>query len=69
MILHIPSMAYADDKKYLDDTVASPQTPLDSQHDHRGSVTEPQVGELAPGEAEAGGLGRHLGVWSTMFLM
>ena len=37
--------------------------------DRRGSLTEPCVGELVPGEAEEGGLGRHLGVWSTTFLM
>lgn len=35
----------------------------------KGSATEPQVGELRPGEAEAGGLGRHLGLFSTTFLM
>jgi hypothetical protein len=33
------------------------------------SIDEPQVGELHPGEAEAGGLGRHLGLWSTVCLM
>lgn len=37
--------------------------------DRRGSTTEPQVGELRPGEAEAGGLGRHLGLFSTTLLM
>lgn len=35
----------------------------------RGSSNEPVVGELLPGEAEAGGLGRHLGLTSTTFLM
>ncbi|KAF2212927.1 hypothetical protein CERZMDRAFT_40529 [Cercospora zeae-maydis SCOH1-5] len=30
---------------------------------------QPQVGELKPGEAEAGGLGRHLGLFSTTFLI
>jgi hypothetical protein len=37
--------------------------------DNRGSPFEPPVGELLPGEAEAGGLGRHLGLWSTTFLI
>ena len=41
----------------------------DGSRDRQGSVTEPQVGELKPGEAEAGGLGRHLGLFSTTFLM
>lgn len=40
-----------------------------SEQDLRGSATEPKVGELLPGEAEAGGLGRHLGLWSTVALM
>jgi len=40
-----------------------------SDQDLRGSDTEPKVGELFPGEAEAGGLGRHLGLWSTVALM
>lgn len=40
-----------------------------SEQDLRGSETEPKVGELFPGEAEAGGLGRHLGLWSTVALM
>ncbi|TVY75961.1 High-affinity methionine permease [Lachnellula suecica] len=37
--------------------------------DHRSSAFEPAVGELRPGEAEAGGLGRHLGLFSTTFLI
>lgn len=37
--------------------------------DRRGSITEPRVGELVPGEAQEGGLGRHLGLWSTTFLI
>lgn len=41
----------------------------DSDVDHRGSLNEPAVGELRPGEAESGGLGRHLGLFSTTFLM
>jgi hypothetical protein len=47
---------------------AGVQTPP-YEEDLRGSATEPVVGELVPGEAEAGGLGRHLGLWSTTFLM
>jgi amino acid transporter len=35
----------------------------------RGSTTQPKVGELRPGEAETGGLGRHLGLFSTTFLI
>ena len=61
-------MAY-DSKSYAADTAAAPSYDQAYEEDRRGSVTEPQVGELAPGEAEAGGLGRHLGVWSTMFLI
>lgn len=51
---------------------AAPQTDLafsPSENDLRGSATEPKVGELLPGEAESGGLGRHLGLWSTVALM
>ena len=62
-------MAFATDKAYAADTPAeSDDGPYYEDH-RRGSITEPQVGELAPGEAEAGGLGRHLGLWSTIFLM
>lgn len=32
-------------------------------------LQQPKVGELPPGEAEAGGMGRHLGLFSTTFLM
>ncbi|KAG9719847.1 hypothetical protein KCU73_g14685, partial [Aureobasidium melanogenum] len=39
------------------------------EHDPRGSSNEPKVGELLPGEAELGGLGRHLGLWSTVALI
>jgi hypothetical protein len=48
-------------------TQAVPISP--SEQDLRGSATEPKVGELLPGEAEAGGLGRHRGLWSTVALM
>lgn len=41
----------------------------DSDIDGRRDASEPKVGELRPGEAEAGGLGRHLGLFSTTFLM
>lgn len=41
----------------------------DSDFDGQGGASEPKVGELRPGEAEAGGLGRHLGLFSTTFLM
>lgn len=46
---------------------AAAQSPF--EQDLRGSATEPKVGELLPGEAESGGLGRHLGLWSTVALM
>lgn len=62
---------FKSDKVY--DDSASPQYSDDAatefQDDRRGSVCEPKVGELHPGEAEEGGLGRHLGLWSTTFLM
>jgi amino acid permease len=45
------------------------QSDDDSDDYRRGSVSEPRVGELRPGEAEAGGLGRHLGLFSTTFLI
>lgn len=49
---------------------ASPTTQSDEEFgDSRGSPAEPKVGELSPGEAEDGGLGRHLGVFSTTALM
>ena len=41
----------------------------DSDIDGQRDASEPKVGELRPGEAEAGGLGRHLGLFSTTFLM
>lgn len=41
----------------------------ESEQDGKGSPVAPQVGELKLGEAEAGGLGRHLGVFSTTLLM
>jgi hypothetical protein len=61
-------MAYNSDKQYAD-TNTSPGSVPPYEDDHRGSVSEPKVGELVPGEAEAGGLGRHLGLFSTTFLM
>lgn len=60
-------MAYYD--KTHANTTAEPDDVPAYEDDRRGSVTEPKVGELKPGEAEAGGLGRHLGLWSTIFLM
>jgi hypothetical protein len=43
----------------------------DSSHDdaHRRGFPEPKVGELGGDEAVQGGLGRHLGLFSTTFLM
>lgn len=49
--------------------IAHPDSLSTFEHDPRGSSTEPKVGELLPGEAELGGLGRHLGLWSTVALM
>lgn len=37
--------------------------------DEPNYLQQPKVGELPPGEAEAGGMGRHLGLFSTTFLM
>lgn len=48
---------------------AQPDSISTFEHDVRGSSSEPKVGELLPGEAELGGLGRHLGLWSTVALM
>ncbi|CAD0095648.1 unnamed protein product [Aureobasidium mustum] len=48
---------------------AYPDSASTFEHDLRGSVSEPKVGELLPGEAESGGLGRHLGMWSTVALI
>lgn len=48
---------------------AHPDSVSTFEHDLRGSSSEPKVGELSPGEAELGGLGRHLGLWSTVALM
>ena len=62
-------MAYATDKAYSPDASTEHAYIPEYDDDRRGSVTEPRVGELQPGEAEAGGLGRHLGLWSTIFLM
>ena len=45
------------------------QYDAESEEFRRGSITEPKVGELRPGEAETGGLGRHLGLFSTTFLI
>lgn len=59
-------MAELKDGVYANTTAAA-RSPSDQ--DLRGSETEPKVGELFPGEAEAGGLGRHLGLWSTVALM
>lgn len=59
----------AADEKYPADMATVPEYVPKHEDDRRGSVTEPKVGELEPGEAEAGGLGRHLGLFSTTFLM
>ncbi|KAG9833343.1 high affinity methionine permease, partial [Aureobasidium melanogenum] len=48
---------------------AQPDSISAFEHDPRGSSNEPKVGELLPGEAELGGLGRHLGLWSTVALI
>ncbi|KAI4748053.1 amino acid transporter [Aureobasidium sp. EXF-12298] len=48
---------------------AHPDSVSTFEHDLRGSSSEPKVGELLPGEAELGGLGRHLGLWSTVALI
>lgn len=44
-------------------------TSVDGLDDEKAETLAPEVGELSPLEAVTGGLGRHLGVWSTTCLM
>lgn len=55
-------MASAKEWPNADTWTVSEYVPIDGV-DRRGSITEPRVGELVPGEAQEGGLGRHLGLW------
>ena len=50
---------------------SGPNSPRDHEYDSSGEYIpkDADAGELALNEAAAGGLGRHLGVFSTTFLM
>lgn len=60
------------DNQALGETSGSEKSPVLSQEprvEEYEKIGAPQVGELRPDEVAAGGLGRHLGIFSTTFLM